>query len=124
VNAVTKSHGLQLARVGSQGHFDVAQTLSPRQLCKSHDSKLLGASRARHARIATLESHVARKVCPWSEEIHDLGNHGLADTHRRPSRSLSLGNYTGMGKRVSNRHQIKLASRPCQYWLALQINPV
>jgi hypothetical protein len=29
-----------------------------------------------------------------------------------------------MGKRVSNRHQIKLAARPRQYWNLLQINPV
>jgi hypothetical protein len=29
-----------------------------------------------------------------------------------------------MGKRVSNRHQIKLASRPRQYWHSLRINPV
>jgi hypothetical protein len=29
-----------------------------------------------------------------------------------------------MRKRVSNRHQIKLAARPRQYWLSLQINPV
>jgi hypothetical protein len=29
-----------------------------------------------------------------------------------------------MKKRVSNRHQIKLTARPCQYWLTQQINPV
>jgi hypothetical protein len=29
-----------------------------------------------------------------------------------------------MGKRVSNRHQIKLTARPRQYWHSLQINPV
>jgi hypothetical protein len=37
---------------------------------------------------------------------------------------LSLENYTGMGKQVSNRHQKKSAARPRQDWLSLQINPV
>ena len=46
VNAVSKSHGVQLARVGSKRHFDVARTLSPSQLSKSHDAKLLLASQA------------------------------------------------------------------------------
>jgi len=123
VNAVAKSHGVQLARVGSKSHFDVSKTLSPRQLCKSHNSKLLGASQAPHARVATIARHDSRKACPWNE-LHDLSKQGLADIHRKPPRSLSLGNYTGMGKRVSNRHQIKLASRPRQYWHSLQINPV
>jgi len=123
VNAVAKSHGVQLARVGSKSHFDVSKTLSPSQLCKSHDSKLLGASQAPHARVATIARHDSGKACPWNE-LHDLSKQGLADIHRKPPRSLSLGNYTGMGKRVSNRHQIKLASRPRQYWHSLQINPV
>lgn len=109
VNAVAKSHGVQLARVGSKSHFDVSQTLSPRQLCKSHDSKLLRASQAPHARIAAIARHDSGKACPWNE-LHDLSKQGLADIHRKPPRSLGLGNYTGMGKRVSNRHQKKLAS--------------
>ena len=123
VNAVAKSHGVQLARVGSKSHFDVSQALSPRQLCKSHNSKLLGASQAPHARVAAIAGHDSGKACPWNE-LHDLSKQGLADIHRKPPRSLSLGNYTGMGKRVSNRHQIKLASRPRQYWHSLRINPV
>ena len=123
VNTVAKSHGVQLARVGSKSHFDVSKTLSPSQLCKSHDSELLRASQAPHARIATIARHDSGKACPWNE-LHDLSKQGLADIHRKPPRSLSLGNYTGMGKRVSNRHQIKLAARPRQYWHSLRINPV
>ena len=123
VNAVAKSHGVQLARVGSKSHLDVSQTLSPSQLCKSHDAKLLRASQAPHARVAAIARHDARKACPWNE-LHDLREQGLADIHRKSPKGLNLGNYTGMRKRVSNRHQIILASRPRQYWLSLQINPV
>jgi hypothetical protein len=54
--------------------------------------------------------------------VHVALGSGYKD--REPPRSLSLGNYTGMGKRVSNRHQIKLASRQRQYWHSLRINPV
>ena len=123
VNAVAKSHGVQLARVGSKRHFDVAQALAPSQLGKSHDAKLLRASQAPHARVAAIARHDARKACPWNE-LHDLREQGLADIHRKSPRGLNLGNYTKMKKRVSNRHQIKLTARPCQYWLTQQINPV
>jgi hypothetical protein len=123
VNAVTKSHGVKLARVGSKSHFDVLKTFSPRHLCKSHDSKLLGASQAPHARVATIARHDSGIACLLNE-LHDLSIQGLADIHRKPPRSLRHVNYTGMGKRVSNRHQIKLAARPRQYWHSLRINPV
>lgn len=123
VNAVAKSHGVQLARVGSKSHFDVSKTLAPSQLGKSHDAKLLRASQAAYARVAAIARHDARKACPWNE-LHDLREQGLADIHRKSPRGLNLGNYTKMRKRVSNRHQIKLAARPRQYWLSLQINPV
>jgi len=119
VNALAKSHGVKLARVGSKSHFDVSQALAPSQLGKSHDAKLLGATQAAHARVAAIASHDARKACPWNE-LHDLRKQGLADIHRKSPRGLNLGNYTKMRKRVSNRHQIKLAARPRQYWLSLQ----
>ncbi len=119
VNAVAKSHGVQLARVGSKRHFDVAQTLSPSQLSKSRDAKLLRASQAPHARVAAIARYDARKACPWSE-LHDLREQGLADIHRKSPRGLNLGNYTGMKKRDLKRHQIKLAVRSCQYWRSLQ----
>mgnify|MGYP006170175407 CR=1 FL=1 len=35
-----------------------------------------------------------------------------------------LGKYRKMHVQDSNRHQIKLAARPRQYWDSLQINPV
>ncbi len=124
MNLVVNSHEVYLARVGSRSHIGVSQTLTAIQLCKSHDSKLLGASQAPHARIAPLARHDARKACPWSEELHDLSNKGLANIHRKPSMSLSFVNYSGMAKRVLNRHQIKLASRLRQCWHSLQINPV
>jgi hypothetical protein len=123
VNAVAKSHGVQLARVGSKSHFDVAQALAPSQLGKIHDSELLRASQAPHTRVAAIARHNSGTTCPWNE-LHDLSKQGLDDIHRKPPRKLSHGNYTGMGKRVSNRHQIKLTASPCQYWLTQQINPV
>jgi hypothetical protein len=123
VNAVAKSHGVQLARVGSQRHFDVSQALAPSQLGKSHDAKLLGAAQAPHARIAAIASHDSRKACTWNE-LHELSKQGLADIHRKPPRGLSIGSYIRMKKKISNRLQIKLAARPRQYWLALQINPI
>ncbi len=123
VNAVAKAHGVELARVGPQSDFDVAQALAPSQLGKGHDAKLLGAAQATHARIAAIASHDSRKACPWNE-LHDLREQSLADIHRKSPRGLSLGNYTGMRKQVSNRHQIKSAARPRQYWLPLQIDPV
>jgi hypothetical protein len=123
VNAVAKSHGMQLARVGSQGHFDVAHTLSPSQLSKSHDAKLLRASQEPHTRVAAIASHDARKACPWNE-LHDLREQGLADIYRKSPRGLNLGSYTKMKKRVSNRHQIKLTARPRHYWDSLRNNPV
>ena len=96
VNAVAKSHGVQLARVGSKSHLDVAQALAPSQLSKSHDAKLLRASQAPHARVAAIARHDARKACPWNE-LHDLREQGLADIHRKSPRGLNLANYTGMG---------------------------
>ena len=107
VNAVAKSHGVQLARVGSKRHFDVAQTLSPSQLSKNHDAKQLRASQVQHTQVETIASHDTRKACPWNE-LHDLREQGLADIHRKSPRRLNLGNYTKLKKRVSNRHQIKL----------------
>jgi hypothetical protein len=62
-NAVAKLHGVQLAQSGSKGHFDVSQALSPSQLCKSHDSKLLRARQAPQARIAAIAHHDSVKAC-------------------------------------------------------------
>ncbi len=116
VNAVVKSHGAQLSRVGSQRHFDVVQALATSQLGKSHDAKLLRANQAPHARVAAIAGHDARKACPWNE-LHVLREQGLADIHRKSPRGLNLGNYTKMKKRVSNRHRIKLTARLCRIGL-------
>ena len=86
---------------------DTAQALWPSQLGKIHDAKLLRASQAPHARVVTIPGKDARKACPWNEP-HDLREQGLADINRNPPRSLSLGNYTKMKKRVSNLHQKNL----------------
>jgi hypothetical protein len=121
VNAVAKFHGVQLAQVGSQGHFYVSEALAPSQLGKSHDPKLLGATQAAHTLIAAIERHDARKACPW-DELHDLRKKGIADIHRESPRGLTLGKNTKMRKRTSNQRQKNLIARPCQYWLALKVN--
>ncbi len=59
VNAVEIFHGVLLAQVGPKRHFDVAQVLSPSQLSKSHDAKLLRASQAPHSRVAAIAGHDA-----------------------------------------------------------------
>ena len=71
---------------------------------KPCDAKLLGASQAPQSRAFAIARHDARKACQLNE-LHDQSNQGHADIHRKPPRSLSLGNYKGMGKRVSNRQQ-------------------
>ena len=123
VHAVAKAHGIEFGGVGAQRHFYIAKAFAPSQLGKGHDAKLFGASQAAHTRVATVASHDSRKACPW-DKLHDLRKQGLADIHRKPPRGLSLASYTGMRKQVSNRHQIKSAARPRQYWLSLQIKPV
>jgi hypothetical protein len=104
MNAVAKAHGVKLAGVGTQRHLDVSQALAPSQLGKGHNAKLLGASQAAHARVAAVALNDSRKACPWNE-FHDLRKQGLADIHGKSPRGLSLENYTGMEKQVSNRHQ-------------------
>ena len=98
VNSVAKSHGVQLAQVGSKSHFEVSQALSPSQFCKRDDAKLLGASQTSYARVAAIASQDARKACPWNE-LHDLRQQGFADIHWKPPRSLSLGKFTIMRKK-------------------------
>jgi hypothetical protein len=73
--------------------------------------------------FASIACHDTRKACPCNE-LHHLRKQGLAGIHRKSSRVLNLGNYTKKKKRVSNRLQIKLTARPCQFRLKLQINPV
>jgi len=44
MHCVTQAHRIQLVGIGAQRYFDIAQALVPRQLRKSQDTKLVGAS--------------------------------------------------------------------------------
>ncbi len=90
MNGVAKSHGVQLARLGSMRHLHVAQALSPSQLSKSNDAKLLRASQAPHAQVAAIAGHYARKAYSWIE-LQGLREQGLADIHRKSPRGAKLG---------------------------------
>ena len=46
-----------------------------------------------------------RAACSLWDELHDLRKQSLAKVHKKPPRGLSFGNYTRLGKQVSNRHQ-------------------
>ncbi len=105
VNAVAKSDSVKIAQVSSKSHFDFSQAISPSQLFKIHDSKLLRDSQVAHVQVSAIARHDSRKACPWNE-LHDLGKQGLADIHRKPSRSFSLGKYTGIRRMISNRHSL------------------
>ena len=65
--------------------------------------------------IAVAKSYSVQLAGVGSQSHFDLRERGRADIHRKSPGGLNLGNYTGMRKRVSNRHQIKLTFRPCQY---------
>jgi hypothetical protein len=121
--AVAKSDCVWLARIGSKTHFTVLQALSQIQLRKNHNSELPRTSQAQHIRVVA-KAHKDLGKSYQGNEPHNLRKQGIADIHRKPPRSLSPGNYSGMCKRVSNQHQIKLASRTHQYLHKLQINPV
>ena len=102
LNALAKSHGVQLNRYHFKGHFNVSQTLSPSRLCKNQDSKPHRAILALDAIIAGVERNDSGKTCPWNE-LYYLSKSGLAGITRKPLRSLNLENYPIMEKRISNR---------------------
>ena len=80
MNAVTQPHRIEFVRVGAKSHLDVAQTLSPRQLSKSHHAKLFRASHATNARVAAVAIDDATKARP-RHELHNLRKKRLADVH-------------------------------------------
>ena len=59
VDAVSKSNGIQLSRIGSKSHFDVSQALSKGQLFKSNGSKLMSKS----AGVRPDDYHNAQRFC-------------------------------------------------------------
>lgn len=84
---------------------------------KRHDAKLFGAVHAAYPGVSTVALHDTRKARPWNK-LHELRKQRLADIHGQAPRASILGSYTKKAKRVSNRHQIKSASRPRQHWIS------
>jgi hypothetical protein len=54
MNAVTQSHRVKLGRIRTERYFDLAKTFAPGQLREDHHSKLLRASHASNAGVATI----------------------------------------------------------------------
>lgn len=107
-----KPHAIEFARVCSQARLDVSQRLVPRQLRKSHDSKVLGCRQRPHTRISLVTLHDSGKTRP-GDELHDLCKQRLADVHGQPPESLSIpGSYPFLAVCSSNRHQTKLPLNP------------
>jgi len=73
--------------------------------------------------LAAVALHDARKTRPWNK-FHELSKQRLADIHIESPRASIPGNYTEMRNQVSNRHQIKSAPRPRQYWLLNESNRI
>ena len=85
MNAVTQPHRIEFVRVGAKCHLDVAQTLAPRQLSKSHHAKLLRAGHATNACVAAVAIDDATKARP-RHELHNLRKKRLADVHETSPR--------------------------------------
>ena len=117
-HAVSQAHCIKLVGIGAERHLDVPKALAPRQLRKRHYAKLFCARQTANAGVATVAIDNPAKARPW-HELHDLRKKRFADVHERSPRGCPLGNYPKMKKLNSNRHQIKSASKPSQYWLSL-----
>ena len=85
MNAVTQPHRIEFVRVGAKSHLDVAQTLAPRQLSKSHHAKLFRASHATNACVAAVAIDDTTKARP-RHKLHNLRKKRLADIHERSPR--------------------------------------
>ena len=85
MNAVTLTHRIEFVRVGAKCHLDIAQTLAPRKLSKSHHAKLFRAGHATNACVAALAIDDATKARP-RHELHNLRKKRLADVHETSPR--------------------------------------
>lgn len=114
MNAVTQTHGIKFARIGTKGHLDILQALAPSQLSKRHHSKLFRTGHATNTCVAAIAVHYSCKTGP-RDEFHQLGKKCLSNIHDLTPRSSLLGKYSKMKDLNSNRHQIKSAARPYPY---------
>ncbi len=107
-----KPHAIEFARVRAQARLCVSKRLSPRQLRKSHDAKVLGRRQRPHTRISLVTLHDSGETRP-RDELHDLYKQCLADVHGQPQESLSIpGSYPFLAVCSSNLHQTRLPLNP------------
>ncbi len=78
-----QAHMEQLALVGGQTGFDVAQRLAPCQLRESHHAKQVGATQGAHSRIAAVAVDDATECLP-RHVLHDLRKQRFAHVHTSP----------------------------------------
>ena len=78
-----QAHMEQLALVGRQTGFDVAQRLAPRQLRERHHTKQVGAVQGAYTRISVVTVDDAAKGLPRNV-LHDLRKQRLANIHDSP----------------------------------------
>jgi hypothetical protein len=98
-----QAHVVQLGRLRRQADFDVAQALAPGQLREGHAAELLGAGQGAHSMVAAVALDDAVEGLP-GQEVHDLGEQGLADVHRslRPKQGREGG--ANRLRRSNRRH--------------------
>jgi hypothetical protein len=85
--------------------------VAPSQLDKGLDAKLLGASQAAFARVASVALNDSRRACPLNEHP-DQRKQGLAAIYEKSPRGLGLEDFTVDGK-SSKSVPKKSAAFPC-----------
>ena len=78
-----QAHMEQLALVGRQTGFDVAQRFAPRQLRERHHAKQVCTTQGAHSRIATVAVDDATEGLP-RHILHDLRKQRFAHVHMTP----------------------------------------
>jgi hypothetical protein len=86
-----------------QADFDVAQALAIGELGEDQDAEMLGAVQRPDAMVAVVPVHNAMKSLP-GQEVHDLGEQGLANIHRSLRRQKSRQTARCVAGRSSRRH--------------------
>lgn len=81
-DGLAKAHVVELCGLGRQASFNVAQTLAIGELGERHHPELLGAGQGAYTMVSVVARHNAMKGLP-RQEVHDLGEHCLADVHGR-----------------------------------------
>ena len=70
MHCLAKSHPIKLGRVRPKCGLDIAQRLSPSDLCVGHDAKVFGARQHHGAGVARVARHDAREARPGHTARH------------------------------------------------------